>query len=106
MVRSGFEAAGFDKVAGRRVVLTGGASQLTGVREFAATMLDKQVRMSRPRPIDGLAEAAGGPAFSTCAGLLNFSADNNQRASERAYRPVEEASGRLGRLGQWLRENF
>ena len=106
MVRSGLEAAGFDKVAGRRVVLTGGASQLTGVRELAATMLDKQIRMSRPRPFDGLAEAVGGPAFSTCAGLLSFPADNDQLAPERAYRPVEEPSGRLGRLGQWLRENF
>src|SRR5205823_13792227 len=49
LVRNRLEASGFDKVAGRRVVLTGGASQLHGTREFAALILDKQVRMGRPQ---------------------------------------------------------
>ena len=44
LVRNRLEASGFDKVAGRRVVLTGGACQLHGAREFAALILDKQVR--------------------------------------------------------------
>src|SRR3546814_2653597 len=48
LVRSRLEASGFDKVAGRRVVLTGGGSQLQGVRELAQLILDKQVRMGRP----------------------------------------------------------
>jgi len=53
LVRSRLEASGFDKIAGRRVVLTGGASQLGGVRELAALVLDKQVRMGRPIRIRG-----------------------------------------------------
>ena len=55
LVRARLEASGFDKIAGRRVVLTGGASQLRGVRELAALVLDKQVRMGRPirRPWTG-----------------------------------------------------
>src|SRR3546814_9921305 len=48
LVRSRLEASGFDKVAGRRVVLTGGGSQLQGVRALAQLILDKQVRMGRP----------------------------------------------------------
>ena len=35
LVRNRLEASGFDKMAGRRVVLTGGACQLHGAREFA-----------------------------------------------------------------------
>src|SRR5262249_43035635 len=65
LVRSRLEASGFDKVAGRRVVLTGGASQLAGVRELAGLVLDKQVRIGRPIRTAGLAEATGGPAFAT-----------------------------------------
>ena len=49
LVRARLEASGFDKLAGRRVVLTGGAAQLTGARELAQLVLDKQVRMGRPR---------------------------------------------------------
>ncbi len=48
LVRADSKSSGFDKIAGRRVVLTGGASQLSGVRELAALVLDKQVRMGGP----------------------------------------------------------
>ena len=48
LVRGRLEASGCDKVAGRRVVLTGGACQLHGVRELAGHILDKQVRIGRP----------------------------------------------------------
>jgi cell division protein FtsA len=103
MVRDRLEASGFDKLAGRRVVLTGGACQLHGVRELAGHILDKQVRIGRPSRIRGLAEATHGPAFSTAAGLLLFA------ISERAEspRPVRATGdGRLRRFSQWIRENF
>src|SRR3546814_3455776 len=72
LVRSRLELSGFDKVAGRRVVLTGGACQLPGTRELASTVLDKQVRIGRPTQVSGLAEATAGPAYAACAGLLNY----------------------------------
>ena len=101
LVRNRIEASGVDKLAGRRVVLTGGASQLQGARELAALILDKQARIGRPTRIKGLAEATHGPAFSTAAGLLRFA------VSERAEspRPPRLAQGGIfGRMGQWLRE--
>jgi cell division protein FtsA len=103
LVRDRLEASGFDKVAGRRVVLTGGACQLQGVKELAGLILDKQVRLGRPLRVDGLAEATGGPAFSTAAGLLHFA------LSERAEPPPagrSDAAGLLGRFGVWLRDYF
>jgi cell division protein FtsA len=103
MVRDRLEAGGFDKIAGRRVVLTGGACQLHGARELAGHILDKQVRLGRPARIRGLAEATHGPAFSTAAGLLLFA------ISERAEspRPARLAgNGIFHRVSQWLRENF
>ena len=103
LVRNRLEASGFDKVAGRRVVLTGGACQLHGVRELAGLILDKQVRIGRPMRIAGLAESTHGPAFSTAAGLLHFA------LFERAEVPqVRRAAPRgiLGRMSHWLRENF
>lgn len=106
MVRQRLEAAGFDKVAGRRVVLTGGASQMSGVREFTAQLLDRQVRQGRPKTIDGLAEAVSGPAFSTAAGLLAFALKTPRAAEAAALQAGGPMPGRFGRLGQWLRENF
>lgn len=105
MIRTSLETAGFDKVAGRRVVLTGGASQLPGVPELASMILDKQVRMGRPRPLAGLADAVAGPAFATCRGLLQHEIDN-PAAAQGAGVGFHETSGRFGRIGQWLREHF
>ncbi len=106
LARNRLREAGFDKVAGRRIVLTGGASQLPGVREMAASILDKQVRLGRPSPVPGLAESVSGPAFSTSAGLLHYAFNNPAEEAKSAYRPIEEPSGRFARFGQWLRENF
>jgi len=102
MVRNRLEASGFDKMAGRRIVLTGGACQLHGVRELAALILDKQVRIGRPTRISGLAEATHGPAFSTAAGLLHFAVSERIEPPRRSRPP----NGLFGRVSHWLRENF
>jgi cell division protein FtsA len=106
MVRARLEDAGFDKVAGRQVVLAGGAAQLPGARDLAGLILDKQVRMGRLLPFEGLAESVSGPAFATCAGLLRYAMQNSVGASDKTFRPVEESTNRIGRIGQWMRENF
>lgn len=105
LVRSNLEASGFDKVAGRRVVLTGGASQMQGVRELAAAMLDKQVRLGRPIGLSGLAESVAGPAFATCAGLLRYAVVNTVEPAAKNTRE-EAATGRFGRIGAWFRQHF
>jgi cell division protein FtsA len=106
LVRDRLEASGFDKVAGRRVVLTGGAAQLHGVREFAGLILDKQVRIGRPLRVAGLAEATAGPAFSASVGLLHFALSERAEPPRAARVPRGPPSGILGRLGHWLKENI
>ncbi|MEE8622634.1 MAG: cell division protein FtsA [Alphaproteobacteria bacterium] len=111
LIRARLEGSGFDKIAGRRVVLSGGASQLQGVAELGARVLDKQVRQGRPLRIRGLAEATGGPAFATCAGLLTYAMKTHAEAPAgvldfRARGAMEEPNSRFGRFGLWLRENF
>jgi cell division protein FtsA len=106
LVRARLENSGFDKIAGRRVVLTGGASQLGGVRELAGLVLDKQIRMGRPIRIGGLAEATAGPAFATAAGLLAYALEADAGPFRAERNPQEEPNGLMGRIGHWLRENF
>jgi cell division protein FtsA len=74
LVKERLESSGLTRAAGNRVVLTGGACQLGGVREFAAHMLGKQVRLGRPAALRGLPDVAAGPAFATAAGLLAWAA--------------------------------
>jgi cell division protein FtsA len=95
--------------AGRRVVLTGGASQLQGVREMAELILDKQVRLGRPRRLKGLPEAVSGPAFASCAGLLRWATQDHVElgfdnrdidGNDETDRP----GGALLRVGHWIKE--
>ena len=106
LVRSHLEASGFDKIAGRRAVLTGGACQLPAMTELAGLILDKQVRIGRPGRIAGLAEATAGPAFATCAGLLNYAVTADQDAPLKAAAETGEPDGLMGRFGHWIREHF
>ena len=74
LVRDRLEASGMARAAGHRVVLTGGASQLSGAREMAQRVLGRQVRIGRPAPLRGLPDSAAGPAFATAVGLLAWCA--------------------------------
>lgn len=73
-VQNRLRASGFDVVAGRRAVLTGGASQLAGTRELAQRVLNKQVRLGRPQTYPGLPTSGAGPDYSTVLGLLTAGA--------------------------------
>jgi len=107
MVRARLNAAGFEKLAGPRVVLTGGASQLPGVRALAGEVLGKaQVRMAKPRYLEGMAEAASGPQFSTCAGLISHAFESPHRFTGKTYRPKAQPGTGWDRFSRWLRENL
>ncbi len=106
LVRERLTDSGFDLVAGRRVVLTGGASQLQGVRELAAMVLDKQIRMGRPLRLRGLPESMSGPAFATSAGLIAFAMENPSVVTEPTSIMKGESGGLGSRLGHWIHEHF
>ncbi|MBO23160.1 MAG: cell division protein FtsA [Rhodospirillaceae bacterium] len=106
LTRARLDDSGFGPVAGRRVVLTGGASQLQGARDLAARILDKQVRMGRPLRVRGLADAIAGPAFATGAGLIAHAVENTSSLTMPSPVNQGEPSRFTGRFGQWFREYF
>jgi cell division protein FtsA len=105
LVRSRLEASGVDKLAGGRAVLVGGACQLDGAAEVAATILNKKVRISAPLRLAGLADSTGGPAFSAAAGLLSFALQHHAVVQAQPA-VVEPPASRIGRIGSWIRDNF
>jgi cell division protein FtsA len=103
LVRSRLEHSGFDRVGGRRVVLTGGACQMQGVRELAQLILDRQIRIGKPPPIAGLGEEINNPSFSVVAGLLFYATQPNREY--RVLNTGEKPRGLFGRIGEWVRDN-
>ncbi len=110
MLRERINKSGFSNAVGKRVVLTGGASQLAGLPEAARRVLGRNVRVGRPLGIAGLPEAAKGPAFSTAVGLLIYPQQMASFESQAAFGfsrfRMTGTGGRLQRVSQWLRDSF
>jgi cell division protein FtsA len=100
-VQARLRATGYDVAAGRRAVLTGGACQLAGVRELAARVLNKQVRIGRPQVLPGLPAALAGPDYATAIGLLVAGATMPPDAFNPDNGNPPDESGSRGLLG-WL----
>ena len=98
------ERSGVSRYAMQRMVLTGGASQLVGLGEFAADFFARPVRIARIEPFDGMPAGLGSPVFSTSVGLIHVALDPS--AGTRGDVGDLEAGGYLQRMGQWLREGF
>jgi cell division protein FtsA len=113
LLRERLKAANVPIEPGAGIILTGGASQLTGMREVAVRVFDRPVRLGRPRKVPHLADAASGPAFCTAAGLLHRAAFGPREAvgasrSSGARRPstAEADANPVARLTAWLRDNL
>ena len=105
MVRGRFVDNGLDKVIGRRVVLTGGTSQIHGIKDLAEHVLEKQVRLGKPIRLTGVPDAVSGPAFSTVAGLLNYAAEHVDEMPAEIIAQVQPES-LVDRARLWLKENW
>ena len=106
-VRDRMQATGMMDVCGRRFVLTGGASELTGLPEVARRILARNVRNGRPMGISGLPDMAKGPAFATMAGMLIYpQVCGNEFAEPRGIAKLTGTDGYFARVGTWLKSSF
>jgi cell division protein FtsA len=107
LLRDRLRAGGLDKLnAGRRIVLTGGGSQLNGVRELAARVFEGHVRIGRPQRFTGLGDAVAGPGYSVAAGLLRWGIERPTDMTGAASQLRDPPSHPVARAVAWLRENF
>lgn len=105
MIRTQLDESGHGSAIGRRLVITGGASQLPGLRDLAQMILDKQVRLGRPIRLSGLPDAVSGPAFSTAAGLLTYMASHSHEMPAEIMASVDSGA-LLDRFKIWWKENW
>ncbi|MGO4564125.1 cell division protein FtsA [Rhizobium sp. 2YAF20] len=109
LIRDRIQRSGFSPIVGKRVVLTGGGSQLTGLPDVARRILARNVRIGRPMGVSGLPTAAKGPAFSTAVGLMIYPqvADmETHAAGSGLLSSLGGNNSRFARVGQWLKESF
>jgi len=105
-VRASLDAAGFEHLPSRRIVLTGGGSEIPGLADLATKILGQQVRVGRPLRVHGLPQAATGPAFSSVVGLSLHAAYPQDEFWDFEVASDRYAGRSLKRAAKWFRDNW
>lgn len=106
LIANKLDAHGLHNQPNHRVVLTGGCSQLVGIREVAKMILDKQVRLGGPRNIQGVPDKLNNnPIFSTALGMLLFATNNIERKPKRVVNHPVGEGGRFSKIFNWIKQN-
>jgi cell division protein FtsA len=108
MVRDRLADSPFAAEPRARVVLSGGASQLTGIPELASRILSRQVRIGRPLGFARLPAEARSASFAVPSGLLVYPQYAHlEHVEPRHTRQLRTGTdGYFGKVGRWLREGF
>jgi cell division protein FtsA len=109
MVRDRLADSPFAAEPRARVVLSGGASQLTGIPELATRILSRQVRIGRPLGFARLPAEARSASFAVPSGLLVYPQYAHlEHVEPRHTRQLLRTGtdGYFGKVGRWLREGF
>jgi cell division protein FtsA len=107
LVRDRIAAPAFMSHAAGRVVLTGGGSQLTGIRDLASAVLGRPVRLGQAVALSGLPEHARHAGFAVATGVLCYAVkpDQHYAVPQEAATAFQRAQlGYVRRVGQWLAE--
>ena len=105
LVQAELRRSGFEDLIAAGIVLTGGASSVTGVDMLAETVFRMPVRQGTPQHVQGMAEVMTNPSFSTAVGLILAGC---QQQFEPGYDTVvhDGVRGVLGRMRHWFQGNF
>lgn len=105
MTRAKLDESGLLNHLGRNIILTGGTSQMPGIRELAQRYLDKQARLGKPHPLKGVPDITKGPAFSVVTGLLYYIRD---RFDEQPHEVLVQAEpmNLIERIMRWFKEHW
>jgi cell division protein FtsA len=81
LVRQEIKRSGYDGLLPAGMVLTGGTSQLPGIRGVASDVLELPVRVAGPENLRGLVDQLHSPAYSASIGLLHWARLQDEQAA-------------------------
>lgn len=105
MVQEKLVASRFNKLAGRRAILTGGTAQTPNIDDLAQQILGRQTRIAKPLEVKNLPRDCKGPNFSTAIGLLHY-ASRAQADVPSYFYQTDGASNVVRKVSNWIKENF
>lgn len=112
LAKNNLEKSGLYGVSGNKIVITGGTSQLQGIKEIASFIFNKHTRIAKPVEIVDMPESAKGPSFATAIGMLIYAAKQREKGDGRhKFSPMDivssaKQSAKSFWLVDWFKRNF
>lgn len=106
LVLAEIKRSGLENLIASGIVITGGASQMTGVIELAESVFQLPVRIGMPQHVKGLTDVLNSPTYATSVGLLlygyrqQYQGGNPQLIMRRGMRNA------WSRVKTWFQGNF
>ncbi len=102
LVLQEIKRSGYDGLLPAGMVLTGGVSNLPGIRQLASEVLGLPVRIAKPENLVGLVDQLHSPAYSTSIGLLYWALLMSETNAPRRTRQTKATSARAeGGVNDW-----
>lgn len=90
----------------RRIVLCGGGSLISGLKDKTDLLLEAKTRLGKPMNIKGLPENLPSTIFSTATGLLRYAVNQRIQKEDENIKPVGQEKNMIKRVIRWLIQNF
>jgi len=107
LVMQEIKRSGYDSLLPAGMVLTGGVSNLPGIREVAKRVTGIPVHLAQPDSLVGMVDRLHAPAYSTSVGLLHWAVMMNEYVDStegsRAPRYKPDANVDWQKAKNWLR---
>ena len=85
------------------VIFTGGGASLPGVVELAKSKLRLPARVGMIRPLEGLSEQVGDPAYAVVVGLVLWAMEQEKSTHRRSKLHVPDMRVTVSRVRSWLK---
>jgi cell division protein FtsA len=95
LVLQEIKRSGYDGLLPAGMVLTGGSSNLPGLRSLASQVLGLPVRIAQPENLIGMTDKLYAPAYSTSVGLLKWAVLMTELGEETTKRKMRITGGAL-----------
>ena len=107
MVHQEIKRSGVSGLLPAGLILTGGGSQLPGMRKLATQVTGLPTRIAKPEKMVGLTDQISSPAFSTSVGLLQWAilmSETYQIGSERPGKGKRPEGDRAETFASWFKK--
>lgn len=105
LVHAELKRSGFNDLIAAGIVLTGGASKVSGIAELAEQVFQLPIRLGAPQNIGGMTEVINNPVYATGVGLLLIGHQHYQQGKTEKM-GLSEHKKLWDKMKNWFQGNF